>query len=62
MSWTLDAQWSWLLCACVKFEREKTGNQQPPDWLRAKCLNFNKKHQQFNCDFAKYFLKMFCKL
>ena len=31
----------------MKFEREKTGNKQPPDLLRAKSLNFNKKRQQF---------------
>ena len=57
----VDVQWSWLLGACVKFEREKTGNQQP-DWLRAKSLNFNKKRPQFKCYFAKYFLKMSRKL
>ena len=40
MSWTLDVQWSWLLCACARFERVKTGNQQPPDWLRQKvCIS-----------------------
>ena len=36
MSWTLDVQWSWLLCASARFERVKTGNQQLPDWLRQK--------------------------
>ena len=27
MSSTLGVQWSWLLCACARFERVKTGNQ-----------------------------------
>ena len=52
MSWTLDIQWSWLLCALANFEQMKTGNQQPPDWLKQKvaCLlekYFHEKRQQF---------------
>ena len=34
MSWMLDVEWFCKLCACARFERVKTGNQQPPDWLR----------------------------
>ena len=40
VSWTLDVQWSWLLCACSRLERAKTGNPQPPDWLMQKvCIS-----------------------
>ena len=40
LSWTLDVQWWWLLCACARFEWAKTGNKQPPDWLRQKvCIS-----------------------
>ena len=48
MSWTLDAQWSWLLCAFTRIEQVKTGNQHL-------LIGWGKK-------FVFEWLTLFCKL
>ena len=54
----MNVGWFCKLCACARFERVKTGNQQTPDWLRQKVW-FSLRTSPINRHFANYFVKIF---